>query len=87
MLPAMSDTEREALEAGTVWWDGELFTGRPDWPKLLARRRRADRRGTGLPRRPCEELCRMLDDWDITHHLDDLPPEVWDFMKRRASSG
>ena len=53
MLPSMSDTEREALEAGTVWWDGELFTGLPDWTKLLsAQPPQAHRRGAGLPRRP-----------------------------------
>ncbi|MGA0708053.1 MAG: acyl-CoA dehydrogenase [Steroidobacteraceae bacterium] len=85
MLPRMSDTEREALEAGTVWWDGELFTGRPDWQKLL---------GSPAPKLseeeqafldgPCEELCRMLDEWDITHHRADLPPEAWEFMKKQG---
>src|ERR1700689_5175235 len=38
LLPAMSSTEREALDAGTVWWDGELFTGGPHWQKLLSAR-------------------------------------------------
>ena len=36
ILPVVSQTEQEALEAGTVWWDGELFSGKPDWSKLLA---------------------------------------------------
>ena len=53
VLPAMSDTEREALEAGDVWWDADLFTGNPDWAKLLAiRAGDADRRGAGVPQRP-----------------------------------
>ena len=85
MLPSMSRTEREALEAGTVWWDGELFTGKPDWSKLL---------GASAPQLtaeeqafldgPCEELCRMIDDFDITHRRGDMPPEVWDFLKRKG---
>ena len=85
MLPSMSDTEREALEAGTVWWDGELFTGRPDWNKLLsaqAPRLTADEQA--FIDGPCEELCRMIDDWDITHRRADLPPEVWDFLKQQG---
>ena len=53
LLPSMSQTEKEALEAGTVWWDGELFTGKPKFEKLLASKApRAHRRGAGLPRRP-----------------------------------
>jgi acyl-CoA dehydrogenase len=85
MLPAMSDTEREALEAGTVWWDGELFTGRPHWPKLLsAKAPRLTAEEQAFIDGPCEDLCRMIDDWDITHRRADLPPEVWDFLKRQG---
>jgi acyl-CoA dehydrogenase len=85
MLPTMSDTEREALEAGTVWWDGELFTGRPDWNKLLsAQAPRLTPDEQAFIDGPCEELCRMIDDWDITHRRADLPPEVWDFLKRKG---
>jgi acyl-CoA dehydrogenase len=82
MLPAMSSTEREALEAGTVWWDGELFTGGPDWNKLMSARApalRADEQA--FLDGPCERLCAMLDDWDITHRRGDLPPAVWEFLK------
>ena len=85
LLPPMSQTEKEALEAGTVWWDGELFTGAPRWRKLLAAQppqlsaaERAFLDG------PCEELCRMLDDWNITHERGDLPPQVWEFLKSRG---
>ncbi len=85
MLPSMSDTEREALEAGTVWWDGELFTGRPDWTKLLsAKAPQLTAEEQAFIDGPCEELCRMVDDWDITHRRADLPPEIWDFLKKKG---
>src|SRR5215468_8710787 len=85
LLPTMSDTEREALEAGTVWWDGELFTGRPDWSKLLsAKPPQLSAEEQAFIDGPCEELCRMLDDWDITHRRADLPPQVWDFLKKKG---
>jgi acyl-CoA dehydrogenase len=85
MLPSMSDTEREALEAGTVWWDGELFTGRPDWNKLLAAKApQLTAEEQAFIDGPCEELCRMIDDWDITHRRADLPPEIWDFLKKKG---
>jgi acyl-CoA dehydrogenase len=85
MLPAMSATEREALEAGTVWWDGELFTGKPDWSKLLsAKAPKLTAEEQAFLDGPCEELCRMIDDFDITHRRGDMPPEVWDFLKRNG---
>ena len=85
LLPSMSDTEREALEAGTVWWDGELFTGKPDWTKLLsAKAPELTAEEQAFLDGPCEELCRMLDEWDITHRRADLPPEVWDFLKKKG---
>jgi acyl-CoA dehydrogenase len=85
MLPTMSDTEREALEAGTVWWDGELFTGKPHWPKLLsAKPPQLTAEEQAFIDGPCEELCRMLDEWDITHRRADLPPHVWDYLKKKG---
>jgi acyl-CoA dehydrogenase len=85
LLPSMSATEREALDAGTVWWDGELFSGGPDWSKLMSAKvpvltatEQAFLDG------PCEDLCAMLDDWDITHRRADLPPEVWAFIKAQG---
>ena len=87
ILPRMGETERIALEAGTVWWDGELFSGNPDWrwlldfkPKPLTERERAFLDG------PVEELCRMIDDWRIAQDRD-LSPEAWDFMKRERFFG
>jgi acyl-CoA dehydrogenase len=85
LLPSMSDTEREALEAGTVWWDGELFTGEPDWQKLLdAKAPLLSAEERAFLDGPCEELCRMIDDWDATHRRADLPPQVWDYLKKKG---
>ena len=82
LLPSMSATEREALDAGTVWWDGELFTGGPDWQKLMsAKPPTLNEAEQAFLDGPCEDLCAMLDDWDITHVRADLPPEVWSFIK------
>ncbi|HEV7612008.1 MAG TPA: acyl-CoA dehydrogenase [Steroidobacteraceae bacterium] len=85
LLPPMSSTEREALDAGTVWWDGELFTGGPDWTKLMSAKTPAlNAAEQAFLDGPCEDLCAMLDDWDITHVRADLPPEVWSFIKSRG---
>ena len=85
LLPRMSQTEKEALEAGTVWWDGELFTGAPKWEKLLAARPpQLSAAEQAFLDGPCEELCRMLDEWNITHERADLPPQVWEFLKTRG---
>ncbi|MDH3620940.1 MAG: acyl-CoA dehydrogenase family protein, partial [Gammaproteobacteria bacterium] len=81
MLPSMSDTEREALEAGNVWWDGELFSGMPQWDKLMSfpAPKLSDEEQAYIDG-PCEELCRMIDDWEICHELADMPRPVWDFI-------
>jgi acyl-CoA dehydrogenase len=85
LLPAMSQTEKEALEAGTVWWDGELFTGAPKWSKLLAAKApQLSAEERAFLDGPCEELCRMIDDWDVTHRRADLPPNVWEFLKSKG---
>jgi len=81
MLPSMSDTEREALEAGNVWWDGELFSGMPEWDRLMSypAPKLSDEEQAFFDG-PCEELCRMIDDWTICHELADMPREIWDFI-------
>jgi len=82
MLPQMSQTEREALEAGNTWWDAELFSGNPDWKVLLdlpAAKLTAEEQA--FIDGPVETLCSMLDDWDITHNRRDLPEEVWNYIK------
>jgi len=81
MLPSMSDTEREALEAGNVWWDGELFSGMPEWDKLMSfPAPKLSEEEQAFIDGPCEELCRMVDDWQICHELADMPKEVWDYI-------
>jgi len=85
LLPTMSATEREALDAGTVWWDGELFTGAPNWQKLMSAQAPAlTAAEQAFLDGPCEELCAMLDDWDITHRRADMPASVWAFIKSRG---
>ena len=83
VTPSMSRTEKEALEAGTVWWDGDLFSGKPDWSKLLRiPRPQLSESEQDYINGPVEDLCKMLDDWKITHEDYDLPTEVWQFIKR-----
>ena len=88
IMPGMSDTEREALQAGTVWWEAEIFSGRPDWQRML-----------GFPAPslspeeqafidgPVNELCAMVNDWEITEELRDLTPGTWDFLKQQGFFG
>jgi acyl-CoA dehydrogenase len=87
-LPRMSRTEKEALQAGTVWWDGELFSGAPDWNKLIdipMAKLTADEQS--FLNGPVETLCSMLDDWEITHLEKDLPKAVWQFIKENRFFG
>ncbi len=88
VIPPMSRTEQEALQAGSVWWDAELFSGRPDWEKLLnTPRSRLSGREQAFLDGPVERLCRMLDDWQITHTEKDLPGEIWDYLKQERFFG
>ena len=88
VLPAMSATEREALEAGDVWWDAALFTGNPDWNALLATPVASlSTDEQAFLDGPVQELCAMADDWRINHELGDLPPEVWAFIKQHRFFG
>lgn len=87
MIPRMGETERVALEAGTVWWDGDLFSGDPDWRKLLDfTPQTLSQRERGFLDGPVEELCRMLNEWDVVQYAD-LPPDAWDFVKRHRFFG
>ena len=88
ITPQLSDTERVALEAGTVGFEGELFSGKPDWKQLL--RQPVPQLSTeekAFLDGPCEELCHMLNDWEITHELADLPPQVWEYLKKQKFFG
>jgi acyl-CoA dehydrogenase len=88
ILPPLSDTERTALEAGTVGFEGELFSGKPKWDALLGQPKpELSAEEQAFLDGPCEELCRMTNDWDITHVRADLPPEIWDFVKKNRFFG
>jgi acyl-CoA dehydrogenase len=87
-LPGISQTEREALEAGDVWWDAELFGGNPDWRILAATPpARLTAAESDFLAGPVQELCAMTDDWRINWEWRDLPPDVWDFLKANRFFG
>ncbi|MEG5263827.1 acyl-CoA dehydrogenase [Pseudomonas sp. JDS28PS106] len=84
VLPPMSATERDAIDAGTVWWDGELFSGRPNWDKLLAYPKvQLSAEEQAFIDGPTEELCAMVSDWEIGQAMD-LPPEAWTHIKEHG---
>ena len=88
ILPQMSDTERVALEAGTVWWDGELFRGNPDWEKLLAYPVPTLRpEEQSFMDNEVEQVCALVDDWQVTNELYDLPPQAWQYIKDKGFLG
>ncbi len=88
LLPPMNDTERDALEAGDVWWDAELFRGNPDWNKLLNfPKPELSQVERDFLNQQTETLCAMLDDWKIMHEDKDLPPEAWDYIKKEGFLG
>jgi acyl-CoA dehydrogenase len=88
VMPPMSQTEREAIEAGTVWWDGELFSGKPDWKRLLAT---PSATLTAEEQRfldhEVEALCALITEWESAHVYRDLPPHVWQFIKEKGFLG
>jgi len=87
-LPAMSQTEREAIDAGTVWWDGDLFSGNPDWDKLLALQRPAlSPEEQSFLDNETEQLCAMVNDWETAQIWQDLPPQAWQFAKDKGFLG
>jgi len=88
ILPDMSPTEKDAIEAGSVWWDADLFSGRPDWDKLLATPEpKLTPEEQAFLDGPCEEVCVMTDDWEVTHERYDLPPRVWQYVKDKGFLG
>ena len=88
VLPQMSETERDALEAGTVWWEGELFRGKPDWKKLHAYPKPTlTAAEQSFMDNECAEACRLVDDWKVTHELYDLPNEAWRYIKDKGFLG
>lgn len=87
-LPTLSDTEQEALRSGSVDWDGELFSGQPDWSRLLdAKPAHLSSEEQAFLDGPVEKLCAMLDDWKVTHEDYDLPDKVWKFIRENGFFG
>ena len=87
-LPALSQTEKEAIDAGTVWWDGELFSGKPNWSTLLQAGKPAltDEEQAFIDG-PASDLARMADKWSISHDWHDIPPTLVDFIKQHRFLG
>ena len=86
-MPLISPTEREALEAGSVWWDGDLFSGRPRWKKLLAARPATlTQEEKDFISGPVERLCGRIDDYDFNARRD-LPESIWDYLKEQGFFG
>ncbi|MFC1363829.1 MAG: acyl-CoA dehydrogenase, partial [gamma proteobacterium symbiont of Ctena orbiculata] len=88
LLPPLSETEKEAIDAGNVWWDGELFSGKPDWQRLLS----ADKPSISEEEQafidgPVTELCRMVDKWRINHQLNRLPEPIVDYVRDHGFLG
>ncbi len=88
ILPKVSDTEQAAIDAGTVGFDAEIFSGTPDWNKL-----RAIPPIVLTPEEqvfldgPTEELCRLIDDWHVRFETKEIPKEIWDFVKAKGFLG
>ncbi|MEM7195698.1 MAG: acyl-CoA dehydrogenase [Pseudomonadota bacterium] len=88
IMPPISKTEQEAIDAGSVWWDAELFSGKPDWNTLfdVDKPELSDEEQAFIDG-PAEVVCAMADDWKISHELNDLPPEIWDYLKEHRFFG
>ncbi|MFM0272253.1 acyl-CoA dehydrogenase [Paraburkholderia aspalathi] len=88
ILPEMSPTERDAIEAGTVWWDAQLFSGRPHWDTLLgygpATLSAEEQAFLDVE---CEQLCDLANDWETSMVWQDLSPETWQYIKERGFLG
>ncbi|NOL52087.1 acyl-CoA dehydrogenase [Pelistega suis] len=88
VMPSMSSTEKDAIEAGTVWWDADLFSGKPNWQKFI---------NIPKPTLTAEEqtfmdthvntVCAMVDDWKVTTQDLDLTPETWEYIKKNKFLG
>jgi len=88
ILPPMSQTERDAIEAGTAWWEAELFRGNPEWNDLLQHQTsELSAEEQAFLDGPVDQLCSMIDDWEVTNDLQDLSPETWDFIKKNKFLG
>ena len=88
ILPQVSQTEQEALDAGSIWWDADLFSGKPDWAKMMAYpQARLSAEEKAFLDGPVEELCGMLREWEALHERMDLSPEAWKFIREKGFLG
>ncbi|MEO8002017.1 MAG: acyl-CoA dehydrogenase [Arenimonas sp.] len=88
ILPPLSDTEKVALEAGTVGFEGELFSGNPKWDILLKQPKpELTAEEQAFVDGPVEQVCMMCNDWETTHVRNDLSPEIWEFLKKNKFFG
>jgi acyl-CoA dehydrogenase len=88
ILPPMSQTEREAIDAGTVWWDADLFSGKPDWARLLAFPKAAlTAEEQSFLDNETERLCALSNDWESTQLHQDLSPAAWRYVKEQGFLG
>lgn len=87
-MPMISQTEKEALQAGNVSWEGDLFSGHPNWDKLLKQKPPAlSPEEKAFIDGPVEWLCNQIDDWKFTHVLTDLPEHLWSYIKEQGFLG
>lgn len=88
VMPSISSTEQQALESGTTWWEKDIFNGKPDWNKFdQIKLPELSEEEQSFIDNEVEELCRMLDEWEIFHKLRDLPEPVWKFLKEKGFFG
>jgi len=88
VLPPMNQTEKEALDAGDIWWDGELFRGNPDWQMLLkSQPPELTKEEQAFLNNQVETVCNMVSDWDVSFKDKDLPKEAWDYLKSEGFLG
>lgn len=88
LMPKVSVTEQEALDAGTTWWDKEMWSGTPNWEEIITTPEvKLTKEEKDFLEGPVDELCNLLDDWDISHNQLDLPPNLWIFIKENGFFG
>lgn len=87
LLPTISETEQAAIDAGTVWVEGEFFSGRPDLQRLIQETYpQPNPEVQAFLDKQVEQVCQMASDWEISRRQD-LPPEVWEYLKQERFFG
>lgn len=88
MLPPLSETEQQALEAGDTWHDADLFQGKPNWQKLLANPKpELTAEENAFLHNQVETLCALINEWQVSHTQLDLPENVWNYIKTAGFFG